>query len=82
MRNLKFSPALEGSFLLDRLETASMLYTRQSDTGILPINFKSDRNNKISKGQFLFLGDTLEDCARLLSRIDDMLPVEWEYDRD
>ena len=82
MRNLKFAKSISASNLMESLKQAGILYTQDKSNGVLPINFNVNVNNEINKGQFLFLGEKLSVCARLLRDIEEVPPVVWEYDRD
>jgi hypothetical protein len=82
MRNIQFRKSLDGSQLLSVMDRAAVLYRPGQDKGIVPFNFVTDDDGKVTKGQFLCLGPSLEECSALLARAWAELPVEWGYDRD
>ncbi|MGH7826413.1 MAG: hypothetical protein ACREQ7_14715 [Candidatus Binatia bacterium] len=82
MRNIQFRKSLDGSQLLSVMDRAAVLYRPDQDKGIIPFNFNVDLDGKVTKGQFLCLAETLEQCGNLLIQAWAELPVEWGYDRD
>jgi hypothetical protein len=82
MRNIQFRKALDGSQLLSVMDDAAVLYRPGDERGIIPFNFNTDSEGKVTKGQFLCLADIAEECGALLDRAWVELPVEWGYDRD
>jgi hypothetical protein len=82
MRNIQFRSSLGGDQILSLMDRAAVLYRPGKESGILPFNFNTDAEGKVIKGQFLCLGEKLEECGGLLARAWAKLPVEWGYDRD
>jgi hypothetical protein len=82
MRNIQFRSALDGGRILSLMDDAGVLYRPGKAKGILPFNFNTDADGKVTKGQFVCLGKTADDCAGLLAEAWTGLPVEWGYDRD
>ncbi|HWO43688.1 MAG TPA: hypothetical protein VNO43_18010 [Candidatus Eisenbacteria bacterium] len=82
MRNVQFRKSLDGSQLLSVMNRAGVLYRPGDAAGIIPFNFNVDESGKVTKGQFLCLAGTLEQCEGLLARSWTELPVEWGYVRD
>ncbi|RKX34826.1 MAG: hypothetical protein DRP71_05820 [Verrucomicrobia bacterium] len=82
MRNLRFEPKAVSSDLLERLDRANILYHPGMSTGILPINFNTDLEGQVCKGQFLCLGPDPETLWGLLTEARDLLAVRGEFDRD
>jgi len=82
MRNIRFRNALDGPDLLALMARAGVLYGPGGGAGIVPFNFNTDAHGKVVKGQFVCIGDRIEECTELLERAWTRLPVEWGYDRD
>lgn len=82
MRNIRFRKALDGSDLIALMERTGVLFRPGSGAGIIPFNFNTDEAGKVLKGQFVCIGDRIDDCTGLLERAWTQLPVEWGYDRD
>ena len=82
MRNIRFRQPVQSSELLSLMDTTGLLYTRAATNGILAFNFNTGPDNRVIKGQFLFLGETYQDCLRSLTHAESILHVGWEYDRD
>jgi len=82
MRNLRFEPKAVSGDLLERLDRANILYHPGMSTGILPINFNTDLEGQVGKGQFLCLGTDPETLRGLLTEARDLLAVRGEFDRD
>jgi hypothetical protein len=82
MRNIGFRRPLAGTELIALMDRAGVMYRRGANRGIIPINFNTDAEGKVIKGQFVCLGSDIEDCTALLNRAWAKLPVEWGYDRD
>ncbi len=82
MRNLSFRQREPAGALLSGLERTGCLFAPGRERGALPINFNSDSQGRIQKGQFLCMGADLEDCRRVLAEVESQLPVETQYDRD
>jgi hypothetical protein len=82
MRNLRFEPKTVSSDLLERLDRANILYHPGMSTGILPINFNTDLEGQVGKGQFLCLGADPDTLWGLLNEARDLLAVRGRYDRD
>ena len=82
MRNIQFRKALDGAELLALMDRAGELYHPGREKGILPFNFNTDEDGKVTKGQFLCLGKNHRVCDGLLAQAWTELPVDWGYDRD
>ncbi|MFQ5965073.1 MAG: hypothetical protein ACE5KZ_12420 [Candidatus Scalinduaceae bacterium] len=82
MRNIRFVKPLRDTSLLKMLDQAGYLYHPNMQEGVLPVNFNLDEKGGVQKGQFLFLGKTLDDCLNMLEQIESILPLSWRYDRD
>ncbi|HEX9443879.1 MAG TPA: hypothetical protein VGA73_07150 [Candidatus Binatia bacterium] len=82
MRNIQFRKALDGAQLLSLMDRAGELYHPGREKGILPFNFNTGEDGKVTKGQFLCLGKNHRVCDGLLTQAWTELPVEWGYDRD
>jgi len=82
MRNLKFGEPQTGQTLLETLEEAELLFHPGMSHAILPINFNTRPDQRVVKGQFLCLGDTVEELWSLLDEARHLLPVKGEFDRD
>jgi hypothetical protein len=82
MRNLRFRSVLDAGQLLGAMRTADCLFTPDRRWGVLPINFNPDEQGRIHKGQFLCLGDNVDQCKEALELAASVLPVSWSYDRD
>lgn len=82
MRNISFRKALNGADLIALMERGRVLFDPKDNAGILPFNFNTDAEGKVLKGQFVCIGDRIDDCKELLDRAWTQLPVEWGYDRD
>jgi hypothetical protein len=82
MRNLRFDPAIRGSELLAALRRAEHLFGNDSEGGVLPINFNTDRAGLVEKGQFVCIGPDSNACLDYLMHSANVLPVKWTYDRD
>ncbi len=82
MRNLKTETPIEGEKLLEIMSNAGVLFYPEKNEGILPINFNLDKQRRVIKGQFLFLGKNLTLCLDTLKYLKEVLPIELKYDRD
>jgi hypothetical protein len=82
MRNIRFRRPVASQLLLSLMKRTGLLYRSGTASGILPFNFNTDRDHRVIKGQFLFLGETHDDCQEALTRAESALHVGWEYDRD
>ncbi len=82
MRNLELAEPLPGQELLDTLRRRGDLFDLTKPGGIIPVNFNLNAENKVTKGQFLCLAPTGEDCQRYLVRAQDELPLAWHFTRD
>lgn len=82
MRNLELSQPMHGADLLDRLKQRGELFDPTSRRGILPVNFNLDPEGRVRKGQFLAIGERLDDCRHLLDAARHDLPVRWDYTHD
>lgn len=82
MRNIRFRSPVASNFLLWLMRRRGLLYEPGSTAGILPFNFNTNPEGKVIKGQFLFLGESHEECQGMLARAESVLRVGWEYDRD
>jgi hypothetical protein len=82
MRNIAFRKAMNGPDLIALMARAGVLFRPGGDAGIVPFNFNTDEEGKVLKGQFVCIGDRIDDCTELLDRAWTQLPVEWGYDRD
>jgi hypothetical protein len=82
MRNIQFRSALDGAQILDHMSRAGELFRPGAEKGIIPFNFNIGEDGKVTKGQFLCMGENHAVCGGLLARAWSELPVEWGYDRD
>jgi len=82
MRNIRFRRPVESGELLSLMDTTGLLYTPGATNGILPFNFNTNAEGRVIKGQFVFVGETYQDCVRALTHAESILHVGWEYDRD
>jgi len=82
MRNVRFKTPMEDKQILSALRKQKLLFFPNREIGVLPFNFNPNDEGLIIKGQFLFLGPTLEDTASLLNRVGDMPAIKGEFDRD
>ena len=82
MRNIRFRQPVASHRLLSLMKTTELLYRAGTTSGILPFNFNTDKHHRVIKGQFLFLGETYDNCVAALTRAESILHVGWEYDRD
>lgn len=82
MRNIQFRSALDGAEILSLMDGAGELYHPGREKGIIPFNFNTGEDGKVTKGQFLCLGRDHRVCDGLLAGAWAELPVEWGYDRD
>jgi hypothetical protein len=73
---------MNGPDLIALMARAGVLFRPGGDAGIVPFNFNTDEEGKVLKGQFVCIGDRIDDCTELLDRAWTQLPVEWGYDRD
>lgn len=56
MRNLLLREPREARAVIDKLDEAGLLFTPGRDSGVLPLNFNSNPEGLVEKGQFLILG--------------------------
>ena len=82
MRNLQFSHPVPAPMLLDALGRHGRLFSPGDKANVLPINFNAQPGSAVVKGQFLCLGESLEETHDLLEEARHLLPVEHSYDRD
>ena len=82
MQNLRLKQPMGGAELLIILQEAGLLFQKGDEVGILPINFNFGSDEQVHKGQFLCLAPSHEVCWNLLEKAEQMLPVEWQADRD
>lgn len=82
MRNLRFEPGTTGRELLDRLGEADILFRPGVASGVLPINFNTNADGRVGKGQFLCLGPDPDLLWGLLAVTRDLLEVRGDFDRD
>lgn len=82
MRNLRFEVPIRSRDLLAALRREGHLFQRESEKGVLPINFNLNREGLINKGQFVCIGPDEHTCFEYLMAAADVLPVKWTYDRD
>lgn len=82
MRNIRFTPPIAGRKVTDALKKAGLLYQLGDPEGIFPFNFNQNTDGAVLKGQFLFLGRSIQDTFRLLEAISGMESLKGGYDRD
>lgn len=82
MRNIRFHTSLEGSHLLSLMDQAGILYRPGCERGILPFNFNTDAEGKVTKAQLVCIAGNRADCVNLLVEAWSHLPIQWGYDRD
>lgn len=82
MRNLRLRVPLTTEQLLAMFEQPGHLFHPHKSAGILPLNLNFGKDNLVHKGQFLCIGQTLQECQEYLALAERDLPVEWDADRD
>lgn len=82
MRNIRFDPSCDAANLLDTLGRHKLLFKPGMSGGILPFNFNPNETGNIIKGQFLFLGPSVNDVFCLLKRLQELDTIQGVYDRD
>jgi hypothetical protein len=82
MRNFAFVPELTGAEVLARMDEAGMLFLKERDEGVLPINFIRDEEGRVAKAQLLFLAETPERCMDMIVTCMGLLPTRRRYERD
>lgn len=82
MRNIRFTQPYAGQILLKALEEACLLFRKDSESGILPVNFNLTRDGYVNKGQFLAIGADGEEVRELFRAVSNLEVLVWEYDRD
>ena len=80
MRNIRFTPPTEGRRILDELRGNDLLFYPGKTYGVLPFNFNVNDKGYVVKGQFLYLGENLEDIKRLVNNV--VESIQGDYDRD
>lgn len=68
MRNLLLARPARPDRIIDDLEQAGLLFRPGDSEGVLPINFNSDDDALVCKGQFLFLGRNLKITHEMVER--------------
>ncbi|MFC1478549.1 hypothetical protein ACFL57_03735 [Candidatus Margulisiibacteriota bacterium] len=82
MRNIRFHTSFEGADLLAKLEEYGLLFDRQKTKGILPFNFNLDADNKVDKGQFIFIGSDPAECMGLMEQVQSNFKEAYSFARD
>ncbi len=82
MRNIRFRAPVQAEDLLTALRRAGLLYLTTNQRGVLPVNFNTDAEGLVVKGQFLCLDARLDGVRALLETLREVLRVESDYDRD
>ena len=82
LRNLKFTEPQPAQHLLDLLSEHQHLFHPGQTGGVLPINFNLTEHGKVLKGQFLCLGENVQQCQQFLIWGEEDLPIDWDYIRD
>lgn len=82
LRNLRLRVPVTTAELLRMFEQPRHLFHPDRNSGILPLNLNFGTDDLVHKGQFLCIGETTEECHRLLNFAEEDLPVEWDADRD
>jgi hypothetical protein len=82
MRNFGFAPRRTGTGMLAGLEDAGLLYLKDKDEGVLPINFIRDEDGLVAKAQLLFLAGSAERCMDMIVGCMGTLPTRRRYERD
>jgi len=82
MRNIRFTPSVKDTVLMNALDSSGMLYRPGDKQGVLPINFNFNQKGDIIKGQFLFLGDTTDIVCRILETLSQLQSIQGSFDRD
>jgi len=82
MRNYTFEGCAHTSGFLDTLSGHDLLYEPGQNTGILPINVITDREENLRKAQILFLAPHPRECGELVLDFPRALPFGCIHDRD
>ena len=82
MRNLALPQAMAAGDLLDLLERSGGLYAKGASSGCIPVNFNTDPDGQVVKGQFLFLAPSVEEVATQLGDLVALPEIDLHYDRD
>jgi len=72
MRNLRLPDPRGAGRLLANLREADLLYDGSATAGVLPVNLNYGDDERVTKGQFLVLGDTAREVDELLRRTVDL----------
>lgn len=82
LRNIRFNPHLSGSKILSVLQEKKLLFVPKKTSGIIPINFNPNDRNEIVKGQFLFMGETMDMINRIVADLVRDPLLKGAFDRD
>ncbi len=82
MRNVRFNTLPSSQEILDSLERHGLCFQPNDASGIIPINLNPKNDNSIAKGQFLALGNTVEECEEVFKQISAIESIPGDYDRD
>lgn len=82
MRNVRLDTALPGEEVMERLRKSDLLYQRNSDRGLLPINFNLDSEGRISKSQMLFLAPSVDECLAIMKELNRKQGLPFQLERD
>ena len=82
MRNLALPKPSPGAHVLELLWNEGMFFTPRCKDGCIPINFNTDADENVVKGQFLFLGPDLQSVGSQLLKITNHHTLDFVYARD
>jgi len=82
MRNLALPEPLAARAILDILDSQDTLFRPGKTKGCLPTNLNTNKEGKIIKGQFLFLGPDVYDANQQLADLVSLPEIALHYDRD
>ena len=82
LRNIRFDPAVESEKVLGILDEKKLLFHAGKPAGILPFNFNTNVAGNVVKGQFLFLGSSINEVKNLLNEMIGIKELNGGYDRD
>lgn len=68
MRNLRLREPRRAGPLLGKLDASGLLFDGSARGGVLPLNLNYGKNRRVTKGQFLFVGDESGQVSELLRR--------------
>jgi len=82
LRNVRVKNPMDPTDLMETLRKNDLLFDKKKGAGTIPINLNSNNDDKIVKGQFLFLGGDQSSALAYLDKLSHALLSPGEYDRD